>query len=61
MEYSIQKAMELKVEKLILYSNTILEPAIHLYKKYGFTEVVVSNSDYKRANIKMELVIQSYK
>jgi N-acetylglutamate synthase-like GNAT family acetyltransferase len=58
MEFCVQKATELKVGKLLLYSNTILEPAIHLYKKYGFTEVVVSNSDYKRANIKMELVIQ---
>lgn len=58
MEFCIQKAIELKVEKLILYSNTILKPAIHLYKKYGFKEVLIIKSDYKRANIKMELVIQ---
>lgn len=58
MEFCIQKAIELKVEKLVLYSNTILKPAIHLYKKYGFKEVLIIKSDYKRANIKMELVIQ---
>ena len=58
MEFCIQKAIELKVEKLVLYSNTILKPAIHLYKKYSFKEVLIIKSDYKRANIKMELVIQ---
>lgn len=61
MEFCVQKATELKLEKLVLYSNTKLEPAIHLYKKYGFKEVLIVASDYKRANIKMELVIQSSK
>src|SRR4051812_41514809 len=38
LEFCITKAKELKIRKLILYSNTILAPAIHLYKKYGFIE-----------------------
>jgi N-acetylglutamate synthase-like GNAT family acetyltransferase len=55
MEHCIDKARELKAEKLILYSNTKLLPAIHLYRKYGFVEVPITNSGYKRSNIKMQL------
>ena len=57
LEYCINEAKRMKLEKVILYSNTILGPAIHLYKKYGFTEVIGFESEYKRANIKMEIVI----
>lgn len=42
-------------DKLILYSNTILQPAIHLYKKYGFVEIELEQGLYERANIKMQL------
>ncbi len=57
MAFCIEKAAELGAGKIILYSNTILLPAIHLYKKYGFKEVPILHSDYKRSNIKMELEI----
>lgn len=44
-------------EKLILYSNTLLENAIYLYRKSGFIEVPLEKDCvYKRGNIKMELV-----
>jgi len=55
LDFCIRKAKELGAKKLILYSNTILGPAIHLYEKYGFMEVPMGNSEYKRSNIKMEL------
>ena len=55
LEFCIRKAKELGAKKLILYSNTILGPAIHLYEKYGFKKVPMGNSEYKRSNIKMEL------
>lgn len=55
MEHCIAKAKELNAEKLILYSNTKLLPAIHLYRKYGFVEVPITHSGYIRSNIKMEL------
>lgn len=43
---------------LILYSNTILEPAIYIYKKFGFREVLLEkNTPYARSNIKMQLVL----
>lgn len=55
--HCIKICIKLNAAKLILYSNTKLEPAIHLYKKYGFNEVILDNSEYKRSNIKMELAI----
>ncbi|MBZ4044753.1 GNAT family N-acetyltransferase [Flavobacterium hibisci] len=48
---------ENNIKKLILYSNRILLPAIHLYKKFGFVEVVLEEGLYERANIKMEKMI----
>ena len=56
LENCIDKAKEMGLKKLILYSNRVLENAIHIYKKYGFVEIPIdSNSPYKRADIKMEL------
>jgi ribosomal protein S18 acetylase RimI-like enzyme len=45
--------------KLVLYSNRKLLPAIHLYKKFGFTEVPLEEGVYTRADIKMERIISS--
>ncbi|MDO6743751.1 GNAT family N-acetyltransferase [Tenacibaculum soleae] len=57
MQYCINFAKkELQLKNLILYSNTKLENAIYIYKKYGFTEIPVEeNCPYERCNIKMEL------
>ncbi|TRZ41586.1 GNAT family N-acetyltransferase [Robertkochia solimangrovi] len=46
------KAMGGKV--LYLESNTILEPAIKLYRKLGFEEVTGYETPYKRCNIQMQ-------
>jgi ribosomal protein S18 acetylase RimI-like enzyme len=54
MKFCIEEAQRMNISKLILYSNTKLKPAIHLYEKYGFKEVPLENSEYKRSNIKME-------
>ena len=53
-EEAISKARRLGAEKIILYSHTVLVPAVSLYKKLGFVEVPV-DGPYKRSNIKMEL------
>jgi very-short-patch-repair endonuclease/ribosomal protein S18 acetylase RimI-like enzyme len=55
MEFAIKKVKSLGAKKLILFSNTMLGPAIHLYRKYGFVEVPLGNSEYRRSNIKMVL------
>jgi len=55
LEFCMNELKQLQATKLILFSNTILQPAIHLYRKYGFAEIPVGNSEYNRANIKMEI------
>jgi ribosomal protein S18 acetylase RimI-like enzyme len=57
MQYCIDEAQRLGIKKLILFSNTSLGPAIHLYRKYGFVEAAFEPGHYKRSNIKMERAI----
>jgi ribosomal protein S18 acetylase RimI-like enzyme len=54
---AIQKARALGATKIILYSSTLLGPAINLYRKIGFEEVPV-DGPYERSDIKMEMIIQ---
>lgn len=57
MQHCIDFAKSIGLPKLILYSNTKLENAIYIYRKYGFIEIPVElNSPYIRSDIKMELV-----
>ncbi|TYP98129.1 MarR family transcriptional regulator with acetyltransferase activity [Tenacibaculum adriaticum] len=59
MQNCIDFAREKNYDKLILYSNKILENAIYIYRKYGFIEIPMEkNSPYKRGDIKMKLKIQ---
>jgi GNAT superfamily N-acetyltransferase len=39
MEYCIDEAKKLNAKKLTLVSNTKLDAAIHIYRKYGFVEI----------------------
>lgn len=57
LEYCLRFAEEQSIEKLILYSNTKLRSAIHLYKKYGFREIPLEPGLYERADIKMERIL----
>ena len=59
LEHCINFAKQKKISTLILYSNTKLETAIHLYRKYGFQEIELEKGLYERANIKMELKLQN--
>ena len=55
LEHSIEEALKLRAKTISLYSNTKLEAAIHLYRKYGFVEVPLPSAiHYDCANIKME-------
>ena len=55
MKYAISFAKKNEWKKIVIYSNTKLKNAIHLYYKYGFLEVEMeSNVVYSRGNIKME-------
>lgn len=58
MQHCINFAKKNEYKTLLLYSNTKLENAIYIYKKYGFIELPLeANSPYKRSNIKMKLDI----
>jgi len=57
-EHCLEIAQKQNIEKLILYSNTKLETAIEMYRKYGFKEISFESTHYKRANIKMELSLK---
>jgi GNAT superfamily N-acetyltransferase len=59
MHYCISFAKINNFNTLILYSNTKLENAIHIYKKYGFVEIPLEESVYKRSDIKMKLKISA--
>ncbi len=54
LEHCLEIAKTKKIPTLILYSNTQLASAIHLYRKYGFVEIELEKGLYDRANIKME-------
>lgn len=54
-EVVIQKAKSLGSRNLFLESNTVLVPAINLYRKLGFKEVLDRPSPYERSNIQMVL------
>jgi ribosomal protein S18 acetylase RimI-like enzyme len=56
--FCLNEAKRIDAHKVILYSNTKLEPALHLYRKFGFVEVPLGRSDYKRSNIKMEIELK---
>ncbi|SDE57696.1 Acetyltransferase (GNAT) domain-containing protein [Mucilaginibacter pineti] len=53
---AIDKAREMGMQKLVLFSNRVLKNAIHIYHKLGFTEIPVETGTYKRADIMMEIV-----
>lgn len=43
-------------DKVILYSNNLLAPAIALYRKMGFKEIPMECGTYDRCDIKMEYI-----
>ena len=58
----IAHAREQGATKIFLLSNTLLTPAIELYKKHGFVEVPLDErSAYERVNIRMELALNTSK
>ena len=55
-KYCIDFAYKNSFNKLLLYSNTELENALYIYRKFGFVEIPVEdNCPYERSDIKMEV------
>jgi GNAT superfamily N-acetyltransferase len=51
------KARSIGAKTLYLESNTMLIPAINLYRKLGFMEVFGRDTPYERCNIQMALAL----
>lgn len=54
---SFRKAKQLGATSVILYSNKLQAAAIKMYEKIGFKHLPVENNVYKRADVKMEIVL----
>ena len=62
MKACIQHAASAGAKSIILESNTKQEAAIRLYRKFGFVEIPLDpDSHFVRANIRMELALNSPK
>lgn len=58
LSYAIQFAKAQNWKKIILYSSTKLNTALHIYHKFGFQEVPLEKElPYLRSDIKMELIL----
>ncbi len=52
---AFNKARQAGADKVILYSQSSLRPAIKLYEKLGFKQVPLETGTYERADVRMEL------
>lgn len=57
LRHCIEFAKKIQAKKLFLITDSKLQPALHLYEKFGFKEVPYSNTVYERGDIQMELPI----
>ena len=56
LKYSITFAKVKQWDKVVLYSSTKLDVALHIYRKYGFKDVPLEQDlPYARSDVKMEL------
>lgn len=58
MSHCIESLKSQNVEKIILETNTKLEKAIALYKKFNFKEIAPSEMSYDMADFKMVLILK---
>jgi ribosomal protein S18 acetylase RimI-like enzyme len=55
MEAAVDYARDIGATRLVIVSNTVLAPALQLYRKHGFSEVpLAADTRYQRANIRLE-------
>jgi N-acetylglutamate synthase-like GNAT family acetyltransferase len=54
---SLEKAKQLGASTVILYSNSLQAAAIRMYEQLGFQHIPVEQGAYKRANVKMKLLL----
>ena len=57
-EKCLDTAKQIGAERVTLFSNHQLQTAIHLYEKYGFRHIDVTDAPFETADIKMELILK---
>lgn len=55
MDAALKFAREKGCERVILFTNRRLVPAIGLYRRYGFQEVPLVDNEYEESDMRMEL------
>ncbi|MBE9586317.1 bifunctional helix-turn-helix transcriptional regulator/GNAT family N-acetyltransferase [Mucilaginibacter sp. JRF] len=53
----VDTARSLGAKRIWLGSNSKLAPALAVYRKFGFVDIPVGDSPYKRADVKMEMYL----
>ena len=56
-EKCLDTARSLDAKRITLYSNSQLQTALNLYKKYGFYHIPTENAPYVTADVRMELIL----
>lgn len=56
----VDECKRMGIRRLILYSNTVLQNAIHLYRKVGFTETLPRLTTYERSDIRMDMPLAPF-
>lgn len=56
-EAAMNWAIHHGAKKLFILSNSKLKPALHIYEKYGFHEVKLTDYEYVRGDIAFERII----
>ena len=56
-EKCLETARNWNAKRVTLYSNSQLQTALQLYKKYGFNHIPNDNSPYITADVRMELTL----
>jgi putative acetyltransferase len=60
MDAAVRFAADAGARRIVIVSNTVLQPAIRLYEKHGFVRVpLTSEGRYRRANIRLERSLES--
>ena len=57
LEKCLDTARSRNAKKVTLYSNSQLQTALNLYKKYGFYPISAENSPFVTADVRMELIL----
>ena len=60
MHFMMSECKRRGVNVIELYSHSKLESALHIYRKFGFTDIALpEDCVYDRANVRMRLVLDS--